>query len=335
MSKKRYGNITIPNDPPESPSFVAIIILFAIPELITKAVGGYLLYKRIKNESTRRRYQMYRRYASAIVSQGREEISIRDLAATLGVSTSAAVSDIQAMIDGGMIPGSAYIDRSHMRLYMEGAPAQAGQRVETQFVDPVINVFVSPEDRQRTVQAAKATQAKRAQAEPARQEEAAQPKREGVDLRKKTGTENEDFEAKLREIRQINEEIQDKAVSDRIDRIGELTASIFRVVREKPEHAEEVRRFMNYYLPTTQKLMDTYRMMMQAENPGENIAHAMQSVENSLDMIANAFEKQLDNLFSDHKLDIETDIDVLETMMAGDGLIAGKYSRNETAQAGN
>jgi len=321
MSKKRYGNITIPNDPPESPSFVAIIILFAIPELITKAVGGYLLYKRIKNESTRRRYQMYRRYASAIVSQGREEISIRDLAATLGVSTSAAVSDIQAMIDGGMIPGSAYIDRSHMRLYMEGAPAQAGQRVETQFVDPVINVFVSPEDRQRTVQAAKATQAKRAQAEPARQEEAAQPKREGVDLRKKTGTENEDFEAKLREIRQINEEIQDKAVSDRIDRIGELTASIFRVVREKPEHAEEVRRFMNYYLPTTLKLLRSYSLMEKQSYQGENIVASRKKIENVLDTLVHAFEQQQDRLFRTEALDVETDISVLETMMASDGLL--------------
>ena len=63
----------------------------------------------------------------------------------------------------------------------------------------------------------------------------------------------------------------------------------------------------------------------------------MQSVENSLGMIADAFEKQLDNLYRDRTLDIETDIEVLETMMAGDGLTGkGSMKENEqTAQAGN
>ena len=78
---------------------------------------------------------------------------------------------------------------------------------------------------------------------------------------------------------------------------------------------------MNYYLPTADKLMASYRLMKESENPGENITQAMQSVENSLSMIADAFEKQLNNLYSDKKLDIETDIEVLETMMASDGLI--------------
>ena len=54
--------------------------------------------------------------------------------------------------------------------------------------------------------------------------------------------------------------------------------------------------------------------------PGENIDHAMQSVANSLGMIADAFEKQLDNLYKDKALDIETDIAVMNSMLDREGL---------------
>ena len=320
MSKKRFGNIQIPDDPPGSPSFIAIIILFAIPELITKVIGGYLLFKRIKNESLRKRYQTFRRYANAIVPRG-NSVSIRELAATMGVPTSTAVSDLQQMIDEGMIRGSAYIDREHLRLYMEGLDPNV---VETDFVDHIINVFVNPEDRARTVEEANATQARRAaesarnsvQSEPPRQEQKREPQKPS-----QAAADSENFEAKLREIRQINEEIQDKAVSERIDRIGELTASIFRVVREKPERAEEVRKFMNYYLPTTLKLLKSYSLMEKQSYQGENIVASRKKIEAVLDTLVHAFEQQQDRLFRTEALDVETDISVLETMMASDGLL--------------
>ena len=95
---------------------------------------------------------------------------------------------------------------------------------------------------------------------------------------------------------------------------------IFRLLERDTGKAQAVRRFMNYYLPTADKLMETYRMMRGSRMTGENIAASMKSVENSLGMIADAFEKQLDNLYRDRKLDVETDIEVLETMMASDGL---------------
>ncbi len=329
MSKRKIGNITVPQDPPSSPSFVAIIILFAIPELITKAIGGYLLYKRIRNEATRRRYQTFRRYAVAIANRGKSACSIRELAATIGVSNGQAASDLQEMIDQGMFQGNAYIDRSHMTLYMEGASPDV---VETDFVDQVMNLFVSPEDRARTVADAKATQASRAEAQGAREAEA-RPKQEPPKPRS-TGMENEDFENKLREIRHLNDEIQDKAVSDRIDRIGELTASIFRVVREKPEHAEEVRKFMNYYLPTTLKLLKSYSLMEKQSYQGENIVASRKKIEDVLDTLVHAFEQQQDRLFRTEALDVETDISVLETMMASDGLLEQEHGLRATSGSG-
>lgn len=316
MSKRKHGMINIPADPPEGPSWLPIIILMIIPEFFTKAIGAYLIYKRVMNAQGRSRNRRYRRIANAIGE--RTKVSIRELAASLDMPTANMASDLQEMIDKGVIGGNAYIDHSHMTLYLDSEEAAAED-----FVERVVNIFVSPEDRAKTVAAAKATQARQAQAAPAeapKPAEAPQPAPKAP----QNGMENADFEAKLREIRQLNDAIDDAAVSEKIDRIGELTASIFRVVREKPERAEEVRRFMNYYLPTTLKLLKSYSLMEKQSYQGENIVASRKKIEDVLDTLVHAFEQQQDRLFRVEALDVESDISVLETMMTSDGLLEQK-----------
>lgn len=150
----------------------------------------------------------------------------------------------------------------------------------------------------------------------------------------------EEGRGKLDSLRAANAAIPDADISGKLDRMVNAGEEILKLLERDTSKAQVVRRFMNYYLPTADKLMSTYRMMMEAQSGGENIARAMKSVENSLGMIADAFEKQLDNLYKDRTLDIETDIQVLETMMAGDGLTGKNGIREElkkqkgTAQAG-
>jgi len=133
----------------------------------------------------------------------------------------------------------------------------------------------------------------------------------------------DDFDDRLREIRSLNDQIDDEAVSARIDRIGELTASIIEVVRQKPDRADEVRKFMNYYLPTTFKLLKSYSLMEKQSYQGENIVASRRKIEDILDTLIGAFEQQQDRLFRTEAMDVEADIEVLETMMAKDGLTPG------------
>jgi len=316
MSKKRYGNIMIPEDPPATPSLLAIGILLVIVPPISTMVGLYLGYKRIRNEISRKRFKLYRRYANAIGE--RTEISIRGLAASMGLPINNVVSDLQEMIDQGFMGSEAYIDHSHMLLYMNP------NVVETRFVEhvsePVVNVYITPEDRSATVAAAKATQNRTGAAQNAGAKSAEPPKPKRAEPAK-SSSDPDNFEAKLREIRALNEAIKDPGVSERIDRIGELTASIFRVVQEKPEHTEEVRKFMNYYLPTTLKLLKSYSLMEQQSYQGENIQNSRKRIEDVLDTLVRGFEQQQDRLFRTEAIDVEADISVLETMMASDGLV--------------
>ena len=335
MGKKKRNRINIPADPPAGPSLLWIAILLVVAPPVSSVIGLYLGYKRLRLAWKRKRYQMFRRYANAIGERG--TVSIRELAAHLGMTNDTAVSDLQEMIDEGIIGGSAYIDRSHMTLYLDTDVIEAefdepqGERVAS----PVVNVYVSPEDRARTVAEA---QAKNRRAQPAETKPAPAPQPEVKAPRQAqphvTGTESENFEAKLKEIRQLNDEIENGPVSERIDRIGELTASIFRVVREKPERAEEVRKFMNYYLPTTLKLLKSYSLMEKQSYQGENIQASRKKIEEVLDTLVHAFEEQQDRLFRTEALDVETDISVLETMMSSDGLVQKDRLRPRAAGAG-
>ena len=331
MSKKKRGMINIPADPPEGPSWLPIIILMIIPEFFTKAIGAYLIYKRLMNARGRSRNRLYRRFANAIGD--RTKVSIRELAASMDMPTANAASDLQEMIDKGVISGNAYIDHSHMMLYLD-----AGETSVEDIVDKVVNIFISPEDREKTVAAARATSDKAARPAAEAPREAApavEPAKPKPVEKRSSGTDNADFEAKLKEIRQLNDEIDDAVVSEKIDRIGELTASIFRVVREKPERAEEVRRFMNYYLPTTLKLLKSYSLMEKQSYQGENIVASRKKIENVLDTLVHAFEQQQDRLFRVEALDVDSDISVLETMMTSDGLLEQKAALHpRTATSG-
>ncbi len=124
----------------------------------------------------------------------------------------------------------------------------------------------------------------------------------------------------LRRLREANAALSDEAISRQLDRMEHAGGKIFEALERTPRQAMQVRKFMNYYLPVTVKLLDQYRTLEGTGLNGEHIAQSKTAVENSLHMIADAFEKQLDNLYKDTQLDITTDIQVLETMMAAEGL---------------
>ena len=129
-----------------------------------------------------------------------------------------------------------------------------------------------------------------------------------------------EFDGLIRRIRQLNDDIADEAVSRKIERIEAVTRSIFRTVREQPDRAEDARRFMNYYLPTTLRLLESYRLMEGQSYQGETIQTSRRRIEEVLEKLVHAIEQQQDKLFRSDAMDVEAEIRVLETMMASDGL---------------
>ena len=138
--------------------------------------------------------------------------------------------------------------------------------------------------------------------------------------------EDDEFERRLREIRRLNDDIDDAGVSADIDRLESLTRSIFAAVGNNPEKRAKIHTFMDYYLPTTLKLLTAYAQLEEQPASGRNAAEAKSRIEGILKKLVECFEQLLDQLNRFDVIDITSDIQVLETMMARDGMGDGQYT---------
>ena len=124
----------------------------------------------------------------------------------------------------------------------------------------------------------------------------------------------------LSEMRRLNDSIEDRKISDQIDHLEEVTTKIIDQVIADHKKLPQIRRFMDYYLPTTLKILNAYDRMDSVGVSGENIDATKEKVERMMDTITLAFDKQLDSLFGKEALDISTDITVMENLLAREGL---------------
>lgn len=126
------------------------------------------------------------------------------------------------------------------------------------------------------------------------------------------------------EMRRLNDNIPGEKISAQIDHLEEMTQRIISHVISHPEKLPQIRKFMNYYLPTTLKLLNAYDRMGAAGVEGENIAGTRGRIDAMMDTIVSAFDKQMDALFADEALDIATDITVMENLLKQEGLSGEK-----------
>lgn len=256
---------------------------------IPSAIIGALLLRAAHSSS--KREIRYKRYQAII--GGRVYMPISEIAAAIPVSVDQAARELQNMIELGYFGLTSYIDQRTMCIVLDGSAAASEKyRQETVYVDPEPEKAPKPEEKPE---------------ETASQE--------------KNDTEGKDqFGQWITAIREVNDRIDDQVISDKIDRIEMLTVRIFEMVKKRPEKQGQIRKFMNYYLPTTLKLLDSYALLEAQGIEGENITASKRQIEAIMDTLIQGFEKQLDMLFSAQAMDINSDIEVLENMMAVDGL---------------
>ena len=131
----------------------------------------------------------------------------------------------------------------------------------------------------------------------------------------------------IAEIRRENDLIPDSSLSDKLDRLENQCAEIFRAVYDKPHKVSQIRKFMEYYLPTTLKMVKGYRMLDERGVNGADAVAARNRIDDALLVVLQGCEKMLDKLYQDDVLDLTTDIDVLEQMLRRDGLTESDLER--------
>ena len=152
-------------------------------------------------------------------------------------------------------------------------------------------------------------------------------KQEEEEERKRNLTGNEELDKiilegndYIKKLREANVAIEHEGISESIDRMEKAAADIFAFVKDNPSQIPEIKKFMNYYLPTTLKLLNSYEKLSRQSVKGENIQSAMFDIEGMMQTIATAFEKQLDFLFGTEILDLQADITVMENILEQEGL---------------
>ncbi|MCI8351687.1 MAG: hypothetical protein HFJ86_11080 [Oscillospiraceae bacterium] len=128
----------------------------------------------------------------------------------------------------------------------------------------------------------------------------------------------------VRQIRSANAALPDAVVTEKLTRLEDVTANIFAYVEQHPAKLAEIRRFMDYYLPTTVKLVQSYQNF-DGQPQTASVTAAKGEILTTLDVINAAFETLLDGLYQDDAMDVSADISVLKTMLAQEGLTGNDF----------
>ncbi len=260
--------------------------LGSIPQLVLLLVAAATLGIMSAVGSGRmKRMERYERYRTLLEKQ--EFAKVSELAGAVGLSEKQVKADLKSLMRDG------YFKQGHF--------------------DAKEQNFIVSDDMYRMYQATEENAARlRREAERKEAENQAIPPAVREIL--------ENGQTYIQRIHKANDNIPDKGISDKLDRMEAIVTRIFAEVRKDPSLAGNLEMFMNYYLPTTIKLVEAYEDMDKQDLPGENVRSAKAEISDSLDTINDAFEKLLDSFFADTALDVSTDISVMKTMMKQEGL---------------
>ena len=265
---------------------------YLIASVVLWALCGLLLFLIEKGSKEENAMNRYLR-----VIGKRDSMNLSRLSLVINRNHKQVMKDVQMLIDEGYFDPDSYIDVTTNNF----------MRTMTSFPDAPGEYYFGPEAVKR--------------------------RQIAEELAKSAPLERDrDFTYFLKKLREADDSIEDAEVSDKIFKLEKISTSIFSYVEEHPEKRQEIRRFMNYYLPTTLKLLGTYSSIEKAGVSGKNMQTAKTDIENTLDKLVSGFQEQLDVLYQAEALDVATDIDVLNQMMAKDGFRRDDFSSGFAVQ---
>ncbi len=267
------------------------------------------IFMTAKGTKIRKRLQRFRRYLG--IFQNRSYYTIKELSANIGLSKKFILRDLRKMISLGMFP-EGHIDEEETCLMLNRESYQ-------QYLELQKNIRMKNfEEQEKNWRNEKQTNGQK------------ESQNSAADKPMETNLKNaiENGRACIRQIREANDAIPGENISRKLDRLEEVTSKIFKYVELHPDQLPEIQKFMDYYLPTTLKLVSAYREFDNQSVQGENIGGVKNEIETTLDTINYAFERLLDSLFEDAAMDVSTDISVLETMLAQEGLTREDFKSN-------
>lgn len=229
-----------------------------------------------------------------------EFVSIDDLASHFGKSRKYIIKDLQKMLELGMYP-EGHMDEQKTCLIL---------------TNDMYKTYLDTQNARKVLEAEQAE--KRKEIEQTRQDAEKNPELQEMI------TEGNEYIKKLRE---LNDCIDGEIISEKLYRLENLLKEIFAQVKVHPEKMHDMHKLMNYYLPTTLKLVQAYSEFDDVKEPGSEIEQAKRQIENTLDTINSAYNELLNGLFKDKVYDVTTDAQVLQTMLSREGLVKEDFGK--------
>ena len=112
--------------------------------------------------------------------------------------------------------------------------------------------------------------------------------------------------------------MQDPQAREELEQMQKTAAAICDWLEAHPESLPKARRFAEYYIPTTLKLLYTYNDVQGQQ--GANAESIRRDIAGILHTLNQAFDNLYDNLLSDVAMDVSSEIAALQGMLANDGL---------------
>lgn len=222
-------------------------------------------------------------------------INIQELTQHTHKTVDYVLKDIKKMLTLGFFP-QGHLDQKETCLMLDDATYREYLRVEKE---------------------------RKALAEEEAKKALATPEEKAADELNATIAEGQEY---IQKLHHLNDLIEDEVVSEKLYRMERLLKEIFARLREDPEQMPKTRKLMNYYLPTTIKLLQAYSEFDDVSAPNQDIASAKAEIEKTIDIINEAFTELLNKLFQKSAFDAATDAQVLQTMLANEGLTKNKMT---------
>lgn len=251
--------------------------------------------------SRRNRVKRFRRYIQFM--KGKSFATFKSLASLIGKKEKYVIRDVSHMLELGYFP-QGHIDSQKTCLMVTDV-------IYEQYLETMENASRQEQER----------------AQNSEDKKAASPEME-QELKKVK--ELEALGQKYMEIiRKANDDIPDTEISNKLYRMEAIIGKIFDHVKKYPKKADRLSQFQNYYMPMTIKLVETYRDLDQQTIQGENIKKVKSEIAGTLDTINEAYEKLYDSMYQETAMDVASDISVLRTLLAREGLTKGAFEKKD------
>ncbi len=227
-------------------------------------------------------------------------VNVEELALHTNRTPRFVLKDIRRMLELGFFP-QGHLDSKGSCLMLN---------------DRIYREYITLEKQRKVLEKEQKAQARRAVEEKPQPAKQPQESAGGSELDEMI-TQGQDC---IRRLRNMNDNIPGEEISAKLFRLENLLKEIFEGLREHPEQLPQMQKFMNYYLPTTLKLVGAYEQFDDLSAQGDEIREAKAEIKKTLDTINCAFEELLNRMFRDTAFDVTTDAQVLQTMLAKEGL---------------